>query len=386
MTSPLPLKTRDQFVTDEIAAVQAALPGFFEFPIGSIVRAIVDAHGTTAIWEESLVQFVLARTRLATSTGADVDSFLADFGTARLPAVNASGNVTFASFSPTQERLITVGSTVTVQDGSISFAVTPDTTNPDYDDALKAYVMAPGTPSISAKVVATVAGVIGNVAPNAITVINSPIPGVDTVTNPLAFTNGVDVQSDPAAKEFFVFYLNSLSRSTLAAINYAVMTIPQVTNFLTVENTNYTTQLEQLGYFYVVFDDGSGSPPPDTIAAVQNAVEEYRGLTIKYDVKGPTLVNVTVSAHIALPSGYTNPNLVTDCQTALALYVNFVPFGGTLFYTRIAQIIYNVIAIDAPGLINQFNVNNVLLNGGTVDITSTPPQLIRATSIIVTAS
>src|SRR5579863_1597263 len=95
----LNLKSREQLVNTEIAAIQGALPNTFQFPLGSVIRALVDADSTIAIWEESLIQFVNARCRLATSEGTDADSFVADFGLTRLPGVAASGLVTFASFS-----------------------------------------------------------------------------------------------------------------------------------------------------------------------------------------------------------------------------------------------------------------------------------------------
>ena len=44
--------------------------------------------------------------------------------------------------------------------------------------------------------------VAGNVQPGAITVLSSAIAGVDTVTNALALTNGVDAESDAAVLLF----------------------------------------------------------------------------------------------------------------------------------------------------------------------------------------
>ena len=46
----------------------------------------------------------------------------------------------------------------------------------------------------------------GNVLANTITSMGQGVPGVDTVTNAIAFTNGVDAESDAAYKARFVLY------------------------------------------------------------------------------------------------------------------------------------------------------------------------------------
>lgn len=377
---PLAIKTYEQFVQDEVAAIQAALPGFFRFPVGSIVRAIVDAHAGTALWEESLVQFVLARTRLSTSTGQDADTFVEDFGLKRLPAVASSGNVTFSSYTPTQQRIIPVtGTTVTTQDGKVSYGLVVDTANPNYNAGLNAYVMAPNVASITVPVKALVAGVIGNVTANTITVINSPIPGVDIVTNPQPFTNGKEKQTDNQLRAYFVQYINSRSEATKAALAFAIQSLGENVKFSLTENVNYSTGDPELGTFYAVVDDGSGAPPSPFLQQVEAAMELVRGFTIiSQGAYAPNEIPVSVSATITIPVAYSssspdaNSALQADIITALETYIDLVPFGETIYYARLIQIIYNVIAADAPTYIADTNVSNVLLNGLTADLPSTP--------------
>jgi uncharacterized phage protein gp47/JayE len=379
----LNIKTRDQFITDEVAAVEASAPGVFQFPVGSIVRALVDAHSSTAMWEQALIQLVYNRERLSTSTGEDVDSFVGDFGLTRIAAEPATGEVTFSSFVDSTQRLVPVGAIVSTQDGSISFTVTADTSNPNFNPSLNSYVIDIGTSSIDVPVQANTAGVIGNVAVNTITVINSPITGVDTVTNAEAFDNGVNAQTDAQLRQFFIDYLNSLSKATKSAIGFAVESVNGVTEYVEVENLNYDTDLEQLGYFYVVVDDGTGNPSPELLASVTLAVDAVRGLTIRFDIKAPQILTANITATIDLPPGYSNPTLVSDIETALQTYINLIPFGETLFYTRIAQIIYNALQDIAPEIIDEINVTSILLNGGTSNLTSTTKQAIKPGTITI---
>lgn len=385
----IPLKTREQFVTDEIAAIQAQLPNTFQFPVGSVVNALVEAHGATAIWEESLIQYVLAAARLSTSTGTQVISFLADFGLVPPPPVQASGEVNFSSASSTSVRTIPVGSTVSTNiSNGIDFNVIVDLNNEFYDPDLNAYVMPINTPLIPVPVQCQTAGIVGNVLPNTIVVINSPIVGVDFVTNPLAFTNGRDNQTDQQLRAYFVAYLNGLSKATMIAVESVLLSIPEVEAFNIVENQTYSTNAVELGYFYVVIDDGTGMPPSPLITAVYNAINPVRPLAVRFAVFGPELVTASVTANIVLPPNYSNPTLITQVELALTVYIRAIPFGETFFFTRIPQIIYSVIdGLNLPvSTTDEFNVDNILLNGGTTDLTSGVQQRIVPGTFTITTS
>jgi|SRR6185312_105236 len=385
------LRTRDQIVSAEMAAIQAAGGDAFSFQVGSVIRALVEAHARTAVWEESLIQQVLATTRLATSSGSDVDSFVNDFGYTRPAGTQSSGTVTFGSFSSSSVRYIpaqnpdgTGGATVSYQDGSLSFTVIPDLNNFSYSQPDNAYVMPLGVPTVDVPVKANSPGIIGNAAPNTIIVINSPITGVDTVTNNNTFTNGVDPASDAAVRSGFVLYLQGIKRAALDALNYAVSIVPGVTDWIIVENVDYTSNLQRLGYFYVVVNDGTGAPPSPLITAVANSIEVYRGFTIAYEVHGPTPVTANVSATVTMPHGYTNPNLQSTIVTALDKFIDSMSLGETLFYSLLGPTIYNAILSLEPVLINQFNITNVLLNSGTSDLTITKKQAIVPGTITIT--
>ena len=96
----LSLQNFSTLVEGMAAAVQGAANSLLDLAVGSVLRAILEANASIALWMQWLMVQVLATTRLATSTGVDVDSFGADFGFARLPAVAATGTVTLSRFTP----------------------------------------------------------------------------------------------------------------------------------------------------------------------------------------------------------------------------------------------------------------------------------------------
>src|ERR1700739_2986107 len=96
----LPLQNFATLVAGMAAAVQGACQQLLDLTVGSVLRAILEANASVALWMQWLIMLVLQTTRAATSTGPDLDSWVADFGVARLPGTAASGVVTLSRWSP----------------------------------------------------------------------------------------------------------------------------------------------------------------------------------------------------------------------------------------------------------------------------------------------
>jgi uncharacterized phage protein gp47/JayE len=208
----LSLQNFSTLVEGMAAAVQGAASSLLDLTTGSVLRAILEANASLALWLQWLVVQVLATTRLATSTGADCDTFGADFGFFRLPAVAAVGQVTFSRFTPTVAAFIPVATAVSTSGNAQSFVVLADPTNPAYSASMGGYNLAAGVASVTVQIAANVAGSAGNVQPGAITVISSALAGIDSVTNAAVLTGGIDAESDAAFKLRFGNYLASLSK------------------------------------------------------------------------------------------------------------------------------------------------------------------------------
>ena len=85
----LETKDFDTLVEEQAAIVQGSSSrALLDFSIGSILRAIVEAYAAVAMWLQGLILSVLSLTRAATSSGSDLDSWMADFGLTRLAAAS----------------------------------------------------------------------------------------------------------------------------------------------------------------------------------------------------------------------------------------------------------------------------------------------------------
>lgn len=367
------LSTQDftTLVRSMVASVQGGASTLINLGTGSALLAALEAVAGVVLWLQGLILQVLTLTRAATSSGADLDSWVADFGVTRLAATAATGTVTFSRFTPSAQAVVPVGTSVQTADGTQTFTVALDTTNAAYNSVLGGYVLNIGVSSVTVSVAATVAGSGGNVLANTITSITTPIAGVDTVTNGSAFTNGLDAETDTALRTRFVSYIASLSKATKTSIGNAIASVQQGLAYTLTENQDYNGATDY-GYFYVVVDDGTGYPSTAILNAVGGAIEAVRAAGVRYSVFAPAVVTATPAMTVTAAAGYVHATIAGLVATALQAAINALPIGTSLPYTQLAAIAYSVAGVA--------NVTSITLNGGTADLTASAQQVIKCSA------
>lgn len=363
------------FVNSSVAGVQASARAVVDATIGSLTLAWAQAVAGVALWLQAYAIQVLALTRAATSNGTDLDTFVADFGLTRIAATFATQTATFSSYTYTTQRLVPVGALVSTGPGGVQFTVTADTGNAAWNATLQAYVMAPGTQSVTVPIQAVVAGVAGNVLSATVVSFVAPVTGVDTVTNTAPSPQtGSEAETDPELRARFVLFFQSLSRGTRAAIGASILSVKNGLTYTLTENLTYAGA-DQLGYFYAVVDDGSGSPSGGLISEVYAAIDAVRPICSTFNVYGPNVVSANVSATLATAAGFTHSTVVAAAVAALTAHLNGMPPGAGLAYGAVSAILFGVPGVN--------NVSLLLLNGGTADIAVTGQQEIRAGTITI---
>jgi uncharacterized phage protein gp47/JayE len=371
----LSMQNFSTLLTNMAASVQGAATGLLDLSVGSVLRAILEANAALALWMQWLMAQCLATTRLATSAGTDADSFGADFGFTRLPAVASIGSVTFARFSPSIAAQVPVGTLVSTAGNTASFVVIADPSNTAYSAAAAAYDLAAGVASVTVAVTATVPGGAGNVQPSAISVLSSAIAGIDTVTNQAALTGGMDAEADTAFRARFGSYLASLSRATNIAIGAAIAATQQGLSYTIEENINQA-QANLPGHFVVTVDDGSGYPPAALLSSVQSQIDAIRPVGTSFAVQGPTVVPANVAVTLAVTAAALRPAAVAAVASAFEAYIAGLPVGATLSFTRLAQLAYGASDVVT-------NLSGLSLNGGSADLAPPVFGAVRTGSVTV---
>jgi len=366
----LSTKSFQQIVQSWAAAAQAACATVLDFSTGSVSLAFAEGGATLGLWLQKLALQVLGLTRFATSTGSDADSWGADFDFARLPAVAATGSLTFSRSDTTYQAVVPVGSQVQTSDGTQSFLVTADASNPAFNATLNGYVVPAGSPSVTVVAQAVTAGPDGNVGASTISVIVSPITYVDAVNNSAAFANGIKAERDSDYKARFPIFLAGLASADMAAIESAILSVQQGLSYLIIENYDYPaagypsgpTNLDN-GSFFVVINDGSGAPPSTLLTQVSHSVMTKRAVGVRFQgAYAPTPVTANVSMTITTDSNYTHGVVVQQVEAAIGAFIAALPLGSpALPITRLAQVAYDA----SPGVIN---VSGIQINSSGSDL------------------
>lgn len=341
------------------AFAQNICPELTDLDENSPFLALINAGGHNATYLQYLALAVLAQARLSTCQGDEVDSWLADYGLTRLSGIPAKGEVTFSRYTATHEALIAPGTTVKTSDGTQSFTVYPDTGNPNWRPDLNAYRLGVGVAAINVPVEATNSGLSGNVKAQTITQITSSLTGVDSVANDNAFTGGMADETDAAFKARFVRFINTLSKGTLDAIEFAVLNVQQNLSVKLVENRDLAGTVVP-GMVSVHVDDGSGSLSAELIERIAVAVDAVRGATIQTPIGAAKKVSADVVMTIEAQQGFNLVELRPAVQSAITIYINSLPVGSDLDFHRLSHV-----AFEVPGV---GRVQSVTLNGGAAGL------------------
>lgn len=358
-----------------VAAVQAAANAVVDASEGSFTLAIGEAATGAFLWLQALLSKVMLLVRAATSTGADLDSFFADWFFYRLPAIAATGQVTFSRATTTLAATVPIGQQVSTGPNGILFIVTTDTTNPAYSASLGGYVIGAGIGSVTVPIAAITPGAGGNVLANTITSLVAPIPGVDSVTNGAAITNGLDAESDPAFRARFQLYVQAFRRGTPVALKSAIANVQQGIICTLLENLD-TGLATNNGFLTFIVDDGTGAPPTSLITNASLAVDAARAAGIRFGVIAPVVQTNTVACTVVSQNSALHAADVTAATAAITNYINGLLPGATLYWPRLYQVAFDA----SPNIID---VTGLLLNGGTTDRTANAKTVNKAGTVTV---
>lgn len=367
------------------AAAQKSCSRLLNLTVGSVTRAILEASASVGLWMQFLIVQVYRGTRLSTSSGSDVDTFVQDFTLTRLSATAASGTITLSRFSSAMAALVVPyfkadgsvnvsGAQVLTADRTQSFGVIADTSHPLWSVQMGGFLVPIGTSLVTLSARALVAGTGGNVLAGSISLLGSAIPGIDLVTNTTVFSNGEDAEADAALKSRFAVYVATRSRATKGAIENAIASAQQGLTYAVIENT-LPTGLPEFGFFTVTVDDGTGTPPQSLLQAVYASVDAVRPIGSIFTVQPPAVIVAVVNMTISAAAGYSKPVLQAQVADVIETYVNNLGIGAALSYTRLSALAFSVTGVE--------NVSNVILNNGTRDIGGGPTQVVKATGASV---
>jgi hypothetical protein len=162
--------------------------------------------------------------------------------------------------------------------------------------------------------------------------INQP-PGVESATNPVAFTGGTSEETENERASRFRDFVTSLAKSPVSGILSGVLSIEGVKSATVLENT------PQDGWVTIYADDGTGNLSSEKQTEIENVIKGveddfenfpgYKAAGIYIQVLVPTifLINVTAALTVIDSSSLTNTEAENLAITAIQNYTNSLKLG-----------------------------------------------------------
>lgn len=265
-----------------------------------------------------------------------------DFGIEPKPAQKASGMVVFTGLPGT---LIPANTRISTDDSiPIFFHTTSDVT-----------ILENGT--VSVLTVAETVGSSGNVQANAITVLVDIIDGVESVTNPISFENGVDEESDESLlARYYERVRKPITSGNISHYRQWALEVPGV------GAAKVTPLWNGPGTVKVTIVNTDMQPATnDLVTQVQEYIEQVRPIGATVTVVSAAGKPIDVSATVILASGYTLQNVQDAFAASLDEYFKEIAFSVT--YVSYAKI--GTLLLNTPGVVDY---SGLTVNSGTANV------------------
>lgn len=325
------VKSFDQILADWIAWTVANAPEITDMSPGSIIRSFCEG-GSLAI-EELYVATYLGFRRYLDNIQDTVFDFPKKEGT------KSTALVVFSRTGTTGDFVIPEGTRLKTPTG-LRFILDADTTLLDGN-----------TDTASTEVTAENIGTSYNVVADSITVLEDTVSGVTlTVTNALAATGGVNIESDLSYKNRFQLYIEGLGRSNITGLSAGALSVLGITSASVVE---LIPPVANVNVDLYVDDGSSVGVSSAKVAEVQAVIDGdgtenspgYRAGGVNVVVQAPAIQSQDVTVTIDIIAGVDTTQVITDINTAVTGYINTLGVGADIIYNEIVSVIMGVYGV-----------------------------------------
>ncbi len=245
----------------------------------------------------------------------------------------ASGSVVFSRSGTTGEKIIPIGTIISTSAG-LKFITTSLGT-----------ILDGNSDSDSVTIQAEETGKDYVVPATTITVIYTPVSGVETVSNSSATSGGLDQESDAGYLERFQGFIEGLGKSNKAGLKRGAEEVTGVRSASIVEHFPPVSSYNLTIYI----DDGAGEAPQALIddvieKLIGEGTEEkpgYKGGGINLRVLAPTKVTINVTVEITDDGSLSQIVVEYNIEQAINNYINNLEIGDDMILNKLRGVMMN---------------------------------------------
>ena len=360
---PLIIRDFETMVDETLQRIVDANIGITNTIPGSVIRTIVEALMAELDIQNYTVDQIYKAMNIDTADGSDLDNIVAILGVVRKQATYAEGTVVFGRSdiyaTDIAIQYAQMISTRQNNNGSTSyeFMVTED------DAKLKA-----GELQTTVNVRATTPGSLF-LPVGTITIMNTPIVGIEYVTNLTEFIGGTDKETDDELRERAKQALAGLGKGTNTALRSALLGLEGVVDAIVMDVNRGVGTAD-----IVVIT--SELPPSQALAS---EIDYTIGITKAAGIDVKAIFPVIKTQNIVVTINDLSGNDLTDedisrAYNAIINYCNSLSVGDVLIISQIERAIGNAV--------NDMDVDSIVTTPNT-NVVPTSTEVIRCGTVII---
>lgn len=184
---------------------------------------------------------------------------------------------------------------------------------------------------------AKTAGSAGNVPKESVCLMMLAPAGVESCTNPDAFSGGVDEENDESLRARVLSAYRTLPNgANKAYYESAALSCGGVSGVVVLPKKRGRGTVD------VIISAEDGMPGDELVSAVEARLEADREICVDINVSAPESVTVNVAAQVAPEEGYTFEDISARVNEAAEAYFNGSLLGEDLLAAAVANMIYSV--------------------------------------------
>ena len=292
-----------------------------------------------------------------TALGEYLDKHAQLRGLERRAAVAAVGVLRFSVASASDTDLPISAGTVCMTAAQVRF------------ETLEAAVLPAGDTSVDVRAQALEPGAAGNAAAGTVRAMAVAPVGISQVTNPAAFTGGVDEEDDEALRERVLDTFRRMPNGANAAFyEQEALSFPEVAAASVVARPRGTGTVD------VVIATAAGLPDSELLEAVEAHLESRREIAVDLQVKAPTAKQMDVTVQVAAEEGADGDGVLGAVESAIQTWFDGRLLGRSVLRAKLGEIVYGV-----------EGVANYVITAPAADVDIAVDELPRLDTLRVTA-
>lgn len=285
-----------------------------------------------------------------TAEGRALELHAGERGLERKPAVRASGVLRFSRELPLDYDVeIPVGTVCASSGAAVEFETT------------EAVILSAGQTEADASACAAVGGRSGNAAAGRIDTLVTPPVGIETVTNPAAFTGGTDAETDDALRRRLLQCYSVLPNGINAeTYRRAALAVPGVSMAKVIAETDQPGEIK-----VCIFGEG-GIVPFEVLKEVERYIDRVRVINADVTVQYAIPRSYALTVYIRPKPSCTFAEAEAGCRAALLAVYERMEIGEPL-----------TLATCTAAVMDTGTVENCSWGSSMTDIAALPHEVIQ---------